>query len=180
MQGWCWSASTNTAKLGVLHGKRRTHNTERAVTRTPRLSQGSPAPAARDQLPLSLARRAASDPTAWGGGRGEAGIGSMGVNQTVGSGDLVLINHHPAVHTTAPKHSLQPPRVPSLARRFPVAACLPHCAIRSFEFAPAGRSVLSSDKAEGHRSSGGYARGPHQDGQTTRPQDHETARQTDR
>jgi hypothetical protein len=37
----------------------------------------------------------------------------MGVNQTVGSGDLVLINHRPAVHTTAPKHSLQPPRVPA-------------------------------------------------------------------
>ena len=77
---------------------------ERAVTRTPRCSQGSPAPAAMHQPPRSLAGGAASDPTAWGA--------RHGVNQTVGSGDLVLINHRPAVHTTAPKHSLQPPRVP--------------------------------------------------------------------
>jgi hypothetical protein len=165
----------------VLHGKRRTHNMERAVTRTPRLSQGSPAPAARDQAPRSLARRAARDPTAWSGGRGgcrhwrhggqpDCRVRGLGPDQSPPS----RAHHRAETLAAAPKGARPWPR------GFPVAACLPQCAIRSCEFAPAGRSVLSSDKADGHRSSGGDARGPHQDGQTTRPQDHETDRQIDR
>jgi hypothetical protein len=129
-----------------LHGKRRKHNMERAVTRTPRCSQGSPAPASMDHPQLSLAYGVASELTAWRGGGGVQFLEAWGSTRPSGRGLDPDQSPPSRAHRRAETLATAPKGAPPC----PGTSSLPACRTVRFDYSSHfGRSVLSSNKANG-------------------------------